>query len=261
MEDPSSLNDLNELLSNIFSLTKNKEHYYTIGHSLHPTHLLLIGYFQHFVSEMGEERTPKSLDLIISKVHSGYLDLEIPINQCFLKLSWDGRQVFDQILVGFLDRLSEILFGVACKQVLLLKEGLQIIIAEPLGPSTKIVNSIKPNRYNFIQLKNLLIPKESHALTDQITNLLIRDIGFSLEEISTHLNKSKRSIQRELKSKETNFLAIKEGTRKLLLKGYLNKGIKKIDELADLLAYSERSAFEKAYKKWYGKNISEKFKA
>ncbi len=258
--DLNSFNDLNGLLSNIFSGTNSSELHYAIGNTSHIYHTLLIGYFYQLINKSENELVPEFVKTISINLNSGDLSIDVPLSRSFLKLSWDARQVFDQIILGFFDRLSVSLLGAKSKQVTFDSKGIKIIIAEPLGSSAEIINSIESTRYNFIQLCNLLNPKEETTLISRITKLLIRDIGFSLEEISTHLNTSKRSIQRELKMQGKSFLMLKEETRQILLKSYIKKGIHKIDELADLLAYSERSSFEKAYKKWYGTTISKDLK-
>lgn len=259
--DLKSFNDFNELLSNIFSNIKSNGEYYNIGYTSHRFHTFLIGFFHLSIIREESESIREIVNIVSTNVKSGELKIEIPLSRSFLKLSWNSRQVFEQILRGFFDRLSFILFGSICKQVSFDAKGLKIIVTEPLGTASEIINSIGANRYNFISLGNFLIPKTDSTLISRITKLLIRDIGFSLGEISTHLNKSKRSIQRELKVQGKSFLSIKEETRRMLLKSYIKRGIYKIDDLADLLAYSERSSFEKAYKKWYGKTISKDLKS
>ena len=256
----SHINALNGLLSKIHTDLKSIESYYAIGYRLNHSHLFIVGSFQYFISQNKSELRSEFFKVLQSKISAGQIDIEVPLKSSFKKLDVRSRKVFEQIVLGFLDRVSEILFGKTCEQARLIKNSLTVSISEPLGISPEIVNSIQPTRYNYTQLKKLFIPILDISLVDQITNLLVRDIGFSLEEISTHLNKSKRSVQRELKSQGLYFLSIKEDTRKLLLKSYLKKGVIKIDELADLLAYSDRSAFEKAHKKWCGKNISEVLK-
>lgn len=258
IDELSSFNDLNVFLSNIYSITKI-EKCYDIGYLSHIYHTLLLGYFHLSISSSGQV-IPELLNILKTNENSAELKIELPLNRAFLKLTRKSRQVFEKIMHGFLDRLSVGLFGAKSKTVSFDDQGVKILIIEPLGAANEIIESIEPNRYNYIHLINLLLPKEEITLIARITKLLVRDIGFSLEEISTHLHTSKRSIQRALKQEGKSFQLLKDETRKILLRSYVNKGIHKIDELADLLAYSERSSFEKAYKKWYGSNLSKDLK-
>ncbi|WP_049784695.1 helix-turn-helix transcriptional regulator [Sediminispirochaeta smaragdinae] len=74
----------------------------------------------------------------------------------------------------------------------------------------------------------------------------------SAEEASKRLAMSKRSLQRKLQEEGSSFQSILNKTRRELADYYLDTSEITIAEVSYLLAYSDVSSFQRAYKSWSG---------
>ena len=72
----------------------------------------------------------------------------------------------------------------------------------------------------------------------------------NLENISSQLCKSTRTVQRLLKLEETTFQQILDEVRKKSAIYYLTSSSLNIDEITYLLGFSDASAFRKSFRKW-----------
>lgn len=70
--------------------------------------------------------------------------------------------------------------------------------------------------------------------------------------VAQRLNVSTRGLHRKLQAKDKLFRDLLRETRMQLSKEYLSNASLSLAEIALLLAYSEQSAFNRAFKEWYG---------
>lgn len=63
---------------------------------------------------------------------------------------------------------------------------------------------------------------------------------------------TERTLRRRIREEGTTFRAVIEGLRKQLCGLYLAENKRSIEEIAQLLGYSETSAFTRAHMRWYG---------
>lgn len=75
----------------------------------------------------------------------------------------------------------------------------------------------------------------------------------SLEDISSELNMSRRTLQRRLRQFDVEFSALLDDVRRELALEYITKGEYNVTEVSLLLGYSEVSSFSRAFKRWTGK--------
>lgn len=73
-----------------------------------------------------------------------------------------------------------------------------------------------------------------------------------LEAVAAELAMSKRTLQRQLSSADTNFAQLVDETRHLLAKELLAQRQRPVGEISFLLGFSEPSAFHRAFKRWTG---------
>ena len=73
----------------------------------------------------------------------------------------------------------------------------------------------------------------------------------NLQQTAKHLGVSPRSLRRSLALEQTNFRQILEQTRQQLCEKCLAEG-KSLLEVAEDLGYSQQSAFNRAFKNWFG---------
>jgi AraC-like DNA-binding protein len=88
--------------------------------------------------------------------------------------------------------------------------------------------------------------------TEFLIRLLLPEGKCSLENITTLLYTSERSLQRNLKTRETSFRQLVDKTRMSIARQQLQQSNLTNSQLAGLLGYTELSAFTRAFKRWFG---------
>ncbi len=78
-----------------------------------------------------------------------------------------------------------------------------------------------------------------------------------VDAIARHLNFSRRTLQRLLKSENTSFQDILSSTRRDLALHYLSRPDITIDEISFLLAYGDPNSFYRAFQQWTGQTPTE----
>ncbi len=81
---------------------------------------------------------------------------------------------------------------------------------------------------------------------------LVREGEPSLERVADEMHVAPRTLHRRLEERELNFRAVLEDTRRRLADDYLRDPRLQLTEIAQLLGYSEQSAFTRAYRRWTG---------
>ena len=76
----------------------------------------------------------------------------------------------------------------------------------------------------------------------------------TLEQVAARLAMSARTLQRRLGERQLNFQALLDRTRAELARRYLADPHLSLADIALLLAFSEQSAFNRAFKRWYGES-------
>lgn len=74
----------------------------------------------------------------------------------------------------------------------------------------------------------------------------------TLTTVAGDLKLSGRSLQRKLQSRGFSFQGLLDETRLMLAKDYLRDGHLQLTEVAQMLGYSEQSAFNHAFRRWTG---------
>ena len=74
----------------------------------------------------------------------------------------------------------------------------------------------------------------------------------SIDSIASDLNVSRRTLQRRLKDRDTNFQQLLQGVKSELARKYLDDHSLSIIEIALLLGYGDPSSFSAAFKAWRG---------
>ena len=74
----------------------------------------------------------------------------------------------------------------------------------------------------------------------------------SIDSIASDMNVSRRTLQRRLKDRDTNFQHLLQGVKSRLAVKYLEDKSLSIIEIAFLLGYSDPSSFSAAFKSWRG---------
>lgn len=81
---------------------------------------------------------------------------------------------------------------------------------------------------------------------------LMREGEPSLERVADELHLSTRTLHRRLEERATNFRALQEDTRRRVAEDHLRDPRLQLAEIAQLLGFSEQSAFTRAFTRWTG---------
>lgn len=100
-------------------------------------------------------------------------------------------------------------------------------------------------------LKMLEAPKTYTERTEQCTFALLKNGNADLSQTAESMDISVRSLRRHLADEGTNYRTILETTRRKLCEQYLLEQRISLAEIAERLGYSEQSAFNRAFKKWF----------
>ena len=232
------------------------EEYYSIGNRMHELHLIVSSLINPSARAMIDWQKETNLMSLRLKEIDNRITLCVELNKI---LFIDNNEIVKpmlSILKGFFARIFNITFD-SNPLVSNIQNG--FTLGHALSEITQFdhVKFISEEQYVFSRIKNFLDQEDERSIVERINYYLYKDIKFSIEEIAAKLNLSVRSLQRNLKEEENSFREIKEKIRKELSLQYLQESTISMDEVCLLLGYSERSAFEKAFKKWHGKNPAE----
>ena len=103
-------------------------------------------------------------------------------------------------------------------------------------------------------LKNEL-PLDWQIFPQKVEGMIRAIMPFTLptqERIAKELMVSTRSLQRYLAESGTNFNEIRDKVRALLAAKYLSQSSLSVEQIAELLGYSQSSAFCRSFARWYG---------
>jgi AraC-like DNA-binding protein len=101
--------------------------------------------------------------------------------------------------------------------------------------------------------------RELHPVADvfgeQLQQALLKAIyegGCTLAQVAGHLNISVRSLQRRMAERQQTFAALLDSTRALIAREQVSDRSLPLWRVAMMLGFSEQSAFNRAFKRWYG---------
>ena len=76
----------------------------------------------------------------------------------------------------------------------------------------------------------------------------------SLDGVAKALGASARTLQRQLREEQTTFAAVLAELRRELAPSLLRDGRLAVSEVAFLLGYEDPSAFQRAFRRWFGQS-------
>lgn len=101
-------------------------------------------------------------------------------------------------------------------------------------------------------LRQLPQTEELQTRVRKVIARLCRDSDPTLDTVADQLNLSPRTLQRRLSAQGIRFQQLLDSTRLLLAEEYLRDSRLQLTEIAQLLGYSEQSAFNHAFRRWTG---------
>jgi len=93
------------------------------------------------------------------------------------------------------------------------------------------------------------------GMSSRVVNALLVRMGnadLSIEQVSSDLALSKRTLQRRLQEQDTNFAQLRDDVRfNYAIKYLMNDGLS-VDLVSKNLDFSDRTSFTNAFKRWTG---------
>jgi len=101
--------------------------------------------------------------------------------------------------------------------------------------------------------------KKSDQFIDSVRNIILTSPGCfpKAGEIAGNLAMSIRSLNRRLQERNTSYKKIVDEIRSDLSKRYLSNTNLSIDQISDLVGFSEATAFRKTFKRWTGRSAAQ----
>lgn len=101
----------------------------------------------------------------------------------------------------------------------------------------------------------VVIPDNDDSLTARIRGIIGTDFRHEFpdfESVAKVMNTTPQTLRRHLKHEGTSYQEIKDNMRRDAAIYYLNRSGHTINEIAELMGFSEPSTFHRAFKKWTG---------
>ncbi len=110
---------------------------------------------------------------------------------------------------------------------------------------------------------NALLHEQVHSKTyqDKVRDLIKKNIStrnLNIDSVAEELGIHRTTLYRKLSQEGTSFTVLLEEVRKKLALAYIKQNLSN-RHIADRLGYSEPSAFQQAFKRWFGKSPSKYF--
>ena len=103
-----------------------------------------------------------------------------------------------------------------------------------------------------VSLNAMQAPNSSEEKTAAYIREKLNTGAPSLEKTAAHFNVSPRSMRRQLALEGTSYTRILESVRRDKCEHYMIDNKYSLTKIAELLGYSEQSAFNRAFKSWHG---------
>ncbi|OQP66537.1 AraC family transcriptional regulator [Niastella vici] len=138
----------------------------------------------------------------------------------------------------------EVLFNKDTNRIVLSKEAVSTPILTSDQSMFQLFNSIVANK------EALLETNSTAENLKQVLFMQFRGRIPTIEEAASALNMTPRNLQRKLLQEQTTFRDIAGEIRKEIAIQLMENPAIKISEIADILGYSDLTAFRKAFKSW-----------
>ena len=140
-----------------------------------------------------------------------------------------------------------LIFNATENKIIYRKEDLETPTLQGNVVAQKVANSLCDNYIAKHHVKNNMV--------QQVRAVLLNSPGgFPNEDrVAQAIGIHPRNLRRQLKNNDTSFQKIFDGVREQLAIEYLQKSSLALDDIADLVGFSDSSNFRRAFKRWTGK--------
>lgn len=123
-------------------------------------------------------------------------------------------------------------------------------------PESRLSPSQMQRLWQLIQTR--ILP--TITFSRQVRPLIARHLArgkVKVGEVAAELNMSRHTLYKKLKEENLTFAGLLEDVRREQALTYLHDRNRTLSEVAELLGFSELSAFSRAFKRWMGKSPAE----
>jgi AraC-like DNA-binding protein len=128
-----------------------------------------------------------------------------------------------------------------------------ISLMDSSNPSADAALTRLLQQYAADQLARLPAPARFSERVRTTIRAMLRPGGLDAQAVATRLAVSDRTLRRRLREEGTSYQELLDDVRAELARRYLARERRGIDEVADLLGFSDASAFSKAFRRWTGR--------
>lgn len=122
------------------------------------------------------------------------------------------------------------------------------LLSTPLHAADPALHRLIQQHIESLALKSA---QQLPELVQQLIRSFMPDGRATIEQVADYMSLSTRTLQRQLEEEGTTFQALLSSTRQAMACRYLQDSAISISQLADLLGYSDQSAFSRAFQRWY----------
>jgi AraC-like DNA-binding protein len=163
-----------------------------------------------------------------------------------VNLTWDKSRDFEKIEKSFGCRVN---YSKSAISMSFKKEHIE----SPIITSNYTLLKILVSHAEEISSKKKADSGYYTVVTQTVINLIKPEFP-TIEQVASHLNLSKRSLQRRLQEESLSFKKIIEELKREFALGYIKKQDLSVSDIAYLLNYTEVSTFTRSFKRWTGKS-------
>ncbi|MBU2515032.1 AraC family transcriptional regulator [bacterium] len=125
-------------------------------------------------------------------------------------------------------------------------------MVKPIASANSFLKQILKNQADEV-LQRFIIQESYKEKVQNLIENRLSEGAVDIEKISCILNMDRTTLHRKLKKEGTSFTDVLADTRQKLANKYLRRGYK-VSEIAYQLGFSDSSAFQCAFKRWYGQS-------
>ncbi len=123
------------------------------------------------------------------------------------------------------------------------------IMAQPIKQHNKELHKVLTRHLHELEQRH---PNDIVSQVEHTIRVMLPTGNCSIAVIAGCLNISKRTLQNRLQVEGARFQHVLDEVRSEIARSYLLESNVSMTYLADILAYSELSAFSRAFKRWFG---------
>jgi AraC-like DNA-binding protein len=151
----------------------------------------------------------------------------------------EGIQHFFPCPVAFDERVNWLSFPAALLEVPIMRTEKELEAFLKVAPYYAVIKPVENEQTTTARIQNIIGDDFREELP-------------TFEELTASLNMSARTLRRRLDKEGTSYQRIKDGARRDAAIAFLNNPALTVSDVAELVGFSDPSAFHRSFKRWTG---------